>query len=198
MSADARIEEMILEFIGPFKFSDGEQYLFNSEVVNSSGLYIWTIKNEVTGHHYVHYVGETMHFGKRHREHFMNIVGLNYRIVDPLKAKMGIQSVIWNGMWRDKSKKAVANVIENQSSVSHFVLDYIDLLNIFLAPVDADSALRRHIEGCIGLNLRHNHVEHKVFYPDDNHVGRQTKEYGLQLRVVATENILGLDNVYHI
>ena len=49
-----------LDFVGPLKFHKGKNYLFESELVNSEGIYIWTIKDERNGKNYVHYIGETM------------------------------------------------------------------------------------------------------------------------------------------
>lgn len=198
MISDVGSSDIKLAFSGPLSFIDGDHYLFKSDFVNSEGVYIWTIKNEKTGCNLIHYIGETTQFGRRHREHFMNIVGLNYRIIDPNQARLGIESVVWNGMWRDKSKEAVANVIENHSRVSKLVIDYIGLINIFFAPTSLDSSLRKHIEGCIGSNLRIKHTEHKVFYPDDNQVGRQKKEFGYRISVACPDIILGLETDYQV
>lgn len=196
MISDVGRSEIKLAFSGPLSFTAGDHYLFKSDFVDSEGVYIWTIKNELTGCHLIHYIGETTNFGRRHREHFMNIVGLNYRIIDPNQARLGIESVVWNGMWRDKTEEAVANVIENHSRVSKIVSEYVGLINIFFAPTSVDPSLRKHIEGCIGFNLRIKHAEHKVFYPDDNQVGRQKKEFGYRINVACPDIVLGLETDY--
>jgi len=186
-------QTVTLDFYGPYKFVRGSQYLYDSEFVKSEGIYIWTIKDEKNGNNFVHYVGETSSFGKRQREHLIQMTGLNYRIIDPDFARQGIEKIVWNGMWRDKSLNAVATLLDNYNEVAKKVVDYIGLINLYFAPTFLGPDVRKHIEGCLGWNLRNKYPNLKTFYPDDNHVGTKAQRLGQQLIINLPENISGID-----
>ena len=188
------LEKMTLHFQGPFKFIKGENYLFDCEFVKSEGIYIWTIKDERNSINYIHYIGETVSFAKRQKEHIIQITGLNYKIIEPNEARNGIEKTIWNGMWRDKTKNAVANLIENYNEVSKSVVDYIGLINVYFAKIDCEKELRRHIEGCIASNLRNNYPHLQTFYPRDNRTGVKKEKLGMKIKIITDENIAGIDN----
>ena len=65
-----------LHFHGPFRFSKWGNYLFSSEYAMNEGIYIWAVMDETIGINYVHDIGETVSFAKRHREHLIQITGL--------------------------------------------------------------------------------------------------------------------------
>jgi hypothetical protein len=187
-----------LHFHGPFKFTAGDNDLFKSEFARSEGIYIWTIKDEMNNANYVHYIGETFSFAKRMREHFTHIAGLNYRILEPAAARQGIELRIWNGMWKDKTASAVANVLERYEEVTERVVEYVGLINVYFAPTTLETQLRKHVEGCIGWNLRKkNKIDPDLkltrFYPDDNHVGTKSKPIGKTLKIILEEPIAGID-----
>ena len=95
-----------LEFKGPFTFIGERDSVFKSSFANSSGIYLWTVRQRKDSTHLIHYVGETVSFAKRHKEHLIQILGLNYGIFDAEKAQGGVCEPIWNGLWRDKSSDA--------------------------------------------------------------------------------------------
>lgn len=181
-------EIKVLHFKGPYKFNKGDNYLFDSEFSKNEGIYIWTIKNIKNNLNYVHYIGETTSFFKRQKEHIIQITGLNYRIIEPNFAKQGIEKIIWNGMWRDKTKDAVSNLLENYGTVSKIVTEYISIINVYFAPTNYGKDLRKHIEGCIGWNFRNNYPHLKTFYPDDNHIGTKKERLGEKI-IVRTDEI---------
>lgn len=186
-------ETILLKFYGPYTFTAGSSYLFKSEFAKSEGIYIWTIKDEQHQQNLVHYIGETICFGKRQREHLIQITGLNYRIIDPTMARKGVERIVWDGLWRDRTPEAVARLLDSYEVVSRIVPNYIGLINIYFAPTTLEKHLRRHIEGCIGWNLRKNHPHLKTFYPDDNNVGRQKNLLGLRLMISSPEVIAGIE-----
>jgi len=182
-----------LDFVGPYSFVDGEITLFKAPCASSAGVYLWTIRQQNDGSHLIHYVGETTSIAKRHREHLINILGLNYGIFDAGKAQTGISELIWPGLWRDKTLDGPSRQIQAYGIMHDRVLSYLSTLNIFFAEVNVERALRKHIEGCIGWNLRNKHPEAKMLYPDDNHVGTMdNKNHGVLL-IRAAEQIRGLD-----
>jgi len=121
------------------------------------------------------------------------MTGLNYRIIDPDFARQGIEKIVWNGMWRDKSLSAVATLLDNYNEVTKKVVDYIGLINVYFAPTNFETDLRRHIEGCLGWNLRNKYLDLKIFYPDDNHVGTKAQRLEQKLLINLPENISGID-----
>ena len=189
----SQAEDLILDFKGPFKFTEGDNCLFESEFVSEEGIYLWTIHVPNAGKYYVYYIGETTAFGKRHREHFTHIVGLNYEILDAKSASEGTVNKIWQGMWRDRSPGAVPDVIRLYSSLKTEVLDYLDIIEVFFAPTSLEKGIRKHLEGSIGYNLRYNHPDLKLFYPDDNHIGTKKEPLNRTLRIHLPTPIEGID-----
>jgi hypothetical protein len=154
---------------------------------------LWVIKNKKDNLNYIEYIGETTSFGGRQKEHLIHILGLNYRIIDKDAASKGELKIIWNGLWRDKSKEGVGKLLDEYPQISQHILDYISLIDIYFAPTNLDKYLRKHIEGCIGWNLRNKYPQFKTFYPDDNHIGTFPEKLGKTLFINLPEPILGLD-----
>jgi hypothetical protein len=154
---------------------------------------LWTVRQASDNTYLIHYVGETVHLGNRQREHLIQILGLNYGIFDPDKARRGVCELLWGGLWRDKTTSGLGRMLFEYQRLNEDVVRYVEAISIFFAEMNAESTLRKHIEGCIGWNLRSNHPECKQLYPDDNHVGtRKVKKNG-QLLITAAEVIRGLD-----
>ena len=76
-------------------------------------IYLWIIKDTDSNINYIHYVGETINFSKRQKEHLAHILGLNYYVIDANLVKQGVHKIVWNGMWGDKSKDADSKTLEN-------------------------------------------------------------------------------------
>ena len=186
--------DIALNFTGPFTFMEGEMCLFQSVFTASPGIYLWTIKQDSDNAHLIHYAGETISLGKRHREHLIQILGLNYGIFDPDKACQGVSELLWKGLWRDKTAIGPLMQLKAYQGIHEDVLRYISILNVFFAELDIDNKLRKHVEGCIGWHLRNNHPEHKVLYPDDNHVGTRKNKGNGNLKISVPETIRGLDD----
>jgi len=159
---------------------------------------LWVIKDIKNDINYVHYVGETTNFSKRHKEHLTNILGLNYQVLNANSAKQGVYEVVWNGMWRDKSNDAAKHTLENYDNISRYVVNYVKCLDIYLAPTEFPPDIRRHIEGCIGWSLRSKYPELTRFYPADNHIARMKEPLNRTLTVSSDEPIAGLDNEIRI
>ena len=187
--------DITLNFVGPFSFSSEKKSLFKSECAQSAGIYLWTIKQKNDNSFLIHYVGETTNFSRRHREHLIHILGLNYGIFDPEKAQNGICKLIWPGLWRDKSNEAANKLIKAYEGFRDTVLRYIAIIDIFFAEIHVETQLRKHIEGCIGWNLRNNHPNAKNLYPDDNHIGTKKEKNRGNLIIQTSNHIKGLDSI---
>jgi len=187
------MDQTLLHFHGPFSFSKSERSLFHSEFAQDEGIYLWVINDEENRINYIHYVGETTNFAKRQREHFTHILGLDYSVIDPQKAKQGIHQVIWKGMWRDKSEDAVGDTLEYYENVCEHLIKYIEIIDIYFAKTNFPTNIRKHVEGCIGKDLRKKYPELTKFYPADNHLGTMKKMLGKIIKITADQPIAGLD-----
>ncbi len=187
------MSDLQLHFDGPFTFFDGPDSVFRSRFCRSAGVYLWTIRQASDNTHLIHYVGETTQLGNRHREHLVQILGLNYGIFHPDKAQQGVCEFLWGGSWRDRTANGPGRTISEYQRLREDVVRYVEVMSIFFAELKVDSRLRKHIEGCIGWNLRNNHPECKQLYPDDCHVGTMTDKKHGQLLITAAELIRGLD-----
>jgi hypothetical protein len=185
---------MNLTFTGPFTFA-GPDSVFEAPCSASAGISLWTIRQSADHAYLIHYVGETASLGKRYRDHLTHILGLNYGIIEPVKAREGVCKWAWKGMWRDRTATGPLRALKTYRDRHKKVLAYLDCIDIFFAVTDVDTKLRKHIEGCIGWNLRNNHPEWKVLYPDDNHVGAMAGVDHGELKISAPALIRGLNEI---
>ncbi len=181
---------LTLTFHGPYSFTENDRLVFHCKYAKSAGIYLW-VKNTNKGN-YISYVGETNSLAKRHREHLIGILGLNYGIFDPEKAKQGVLEFIWKGFWRDREAKELPALFEAYGKISEKVLEHLRIIDIYFAPTTVDTKTRKHIEGSMGWNLRKAHPEVATLYPADNHVGVGEK-IGAKLVITSDEPICGLD-----
>lgn len=188
------MNELILNFSGPFTLTDGKNSVFRSRHAKSAGIYLWTIRQKSDNVHLIHYVGETTRLGSRHREHLTQILGLNYGIFAPEKAQRGVCEPMWAGLWRDKTEDGPGKALTEYKRINEHVLKYVEIITIFFAEIIVEDKIRRHIEGCIGWDLRSNHPESKQLYPDDNQVGPMYERSHGHLLINVPEVIQGLDD----
>ena len=187
-----------LHFNGPYNFTKGDRSLFHSEFANDEGIYLWVIKDAKNDINYIHYIGETTNFGKRQKEHLTQILGLNYYVIDTDLAKQGIHEAIWTAMWRDKTNDAAGNDLKKYEQLNNDVRRYIEYMDVYFAPAAFSSEIRKHIEGCIGWNLRTKHPELTKFYPADNRVVRSKKLLHEKITMSSDQPIAGLDSAIEI
>jgi hypothetical protein len=90
---------LYLTFYGPHQWFDVGLItsIFYSDFANKSGIYIWTIPTDELGE-LVFYVGETEHFSKRFKEHFMCYLSGIYEVYDLEEIKKGKRIKIWQGL----------------------------------------------------------------------------------------------------
>jgi len=189
------MSDIHLDFTGPFTFTEGDRCIFHVPVSASSGVYLWAIRQLDCDEYLMHYVGETARLAKRHREHMVQILGLNYGIWDPDEAQRGVSKLVWTGLWRDRSADGPARAIRAYATHHDAAIRYLSVIEVFLVELQVDGRLRKHVEGCLGWHIRSGYPQHKVLYPDDNHIGR-TKEYRKgMMRISAPVVIRGLDPV---
>jgi hypothetical protein len=192
------MQPLQLHFHGPLSFLPGEASLFHSPYRDVSGVYLWTIKSDVDGHYHIHYIGEAEKFARRHREHLVHVLGLNYGIIDPDNARRGVVKWLWPGLWRDKSAEGPGRLLERYARLADDVFRYVSALTVFVAPLDVARGDRRHVEGCLSKHLRTAHPEVKTLYPDDNRALARATRLGVRLELTADAPIAGLDPMLEI
>ena len=187
------MNDLSIHFVGPLTFGAGPDSLFHSPLAASAGVYLWTVRQDRNGTHLIHYIGETYSFARRQREHLIHMLGMNYGIFDPDDARAGKSTRIWPGLWRDRSADSPVRLLERFESLAQVAVRYIRQMSVFFAEIDGDKKLRRHIEGCIGWNLRNRHPELCSLYPADNHLGLSRTPFHVRLHITSAEPIQGLD-----
>ena len=194
----ALMQDEPLHFSGPLSFMPGDQYLFTSDLCAEPCVYLWTVRSDVDGLHYIHYVGEAKSFAKRQREHLVHVLGLNYGFLDPEDARRGISTWRWPGLWRKRSSDGPGELIERYLSLGHAVLEYLESISIFAAPIHGGQELRRRVEGRIARSLKVNHPAAAKLYPNDNRTGIKKTVAGLRLAITSDQPIAGLDPVLEV
>ena len=177
-----------IHFDGPFKLHESKNCVFDKEICDQHGIYLWVIK-EKTGSNYISYIGETGRtFRKRLEEHILGMTSLDYRISDAEIRKEGEEKIIWDGHWRVKSMKKLIN---NYDRVSKYVINHIKTFDIYLSSFESDTRTRKRIEGEIGEIIKPN-KEYNKFFAIDTTIGWQTPIINKKIKINSDEELIGL------
>jgi len=189
-----------LKLFGPFKFfGNGGNLLFDADISFKGGIYLWTVKYK-TGY-LIDYVGETERtFRKRMKEHLEKILGGDYRICDPDILLQGKEKIIWNGLWRKGTKDKIGEFIKNYEIYAPIIKRYIEIHDVFLAPLSIDKRKRRLIEGNIAKIIKEQEAPISNLLPSDNRYvyNRKKAEEELIVKIKCDENIFGLPKMLRI
>lgn len=184
-----------LHFHGPFTFVDHGRGIAGSEFAKQEGLYLWT-KTDGT-RRFIHYVGETTNFLKRHKEHLTQMLGLNYGVFRTDAVAVDDPTPIHGGMWRDKSEDPLTRTVQAWLRLQKEIFANVESVEVFLAPTTLTNEVRKHVEGCLARQLRLRHPVEARFYPGDNRtIPRKT--VGAAVRVTSDLPIEGLDAVLEV
>ena len=179
-----------LHFRGPFTFIDHGHGIAASEFAKREGIYLWT-KTDGT-RRFIHYVGETTLFLKRHKAHLTQMLGLNYGVFRADAIAADDPAPIHGGMWRDKSPDPVTNTVQAWLHLQQAILASVESVEVFFAPTSLTNDMRKHVEGCLARQLRKRHPEEARFYPADNRTIPR-KAQGVMIAVTSDLPIEGLD-----
>lgn len=190
-------DSIAIHFNGPYSFVEENNSLFECKYSESAGIYLWTKRSSIG--YLICYVGQTANFSKRHKEHLIRILGLDYGIFSASAAREGRLEFYWKGLWRVKKgeKIPIAELIKNYQDpiFSSRVIEHIKSIEIFFAETeDLTQDIRKHIEGSIARNLRTQYPQYKVLYPDDNRTGVKRVKLNKKLVITSDQKILGLDS----
>lgn len=181
-----------LHFHGPFTFLDRGHAIARSEFANSEGVYLWVLTDGTQ--RFVHYVGETTVFLKRHKEHLTNILGINYGIFRADAVAANDPVPVFPGMWRQRSGDPLTTTVERWPRLQRAVLAYLESIEVFFAPTALTSEVRKHVEGRIARQLTERHPEAARFYPADNWTRTLPAPLGTRIVINSDRAIEGLDD----
>lgn len=183
-----------LKFYGPLKFGQCKNSLFNHKLANKKGIYLWTIPFE--NKYYIEYIGETgQSFYKRNKEHLIQVMGGNYRVIDMDSLKTGNVNILWNGMWRKGTRDKMNEFINLYVDLAPKLLYYITSVNVFIAPLDCDTRIRRRIEGSIAKYIKEQPSNINKFFPKDVRYWKiKDDEEPICIQINYPKLIVGLPN----
>lgn len=184
--------EYNVKIIGPFKIG-GENDVFQSPYADLCGIYIWAIY--VKGKFIINYIGETgLSFKKRTKEHLIQIMGGNYRVPDPKDLYVAKETILWDGLWRKGQRDKIVEFIDIYELLAPKIKEYIEMLNIFLIPMDVEARVRKLIEGNIAKHVRNQPICLSGLLPDDIRYIAEKKidEQSFSIKFLSSREILGL------
>lgn len=189
------VEPIFVQLFGPYKFDkNADENVFNNKWSEKKGVYLLTIPFGTK--FLVYYVGETgVSFSKRILQHVQNYLSGFYRIFDPEEFSKGKKVLLWGGMWKSNRKdpQNIFEFMENQSRLVPKAVRFIEQLQIFLAPINANKRIIERIESTIARTI--NEQEGIVGNFQDKDVryrARKSNEQEIKLVLDYPKLILGL------
>lgn len=182
-----------LHFRGPYTIcSETSDVLEGCECKTSNGIYLWVVPQHLRGYK-VSYLGETSKgFYSRTKEHVIQTLGGNYRVLDADQMRLGIEQIIWDGLWRRRAKDRLPEFLSRYEELAPLVKRYLFGQAVFLAPFEDDS-LRRRIEVALALHFRADQNS-SILLPRDIQFrnGRKPDEEAVSVTFSADGHIEGL------
>jgi len=185
--------DIAIDFHGPFKIGGNNgSILFSNQVSRHSGIYLFTV--QYNDGYLVYYVGETgKSFFERIKEHAIHYFGGNYRVYDPKAFKNAQKTLIWQGMWQRDTKDRMPIYIDKCHALVPIIRDFLKLLDIFVAPFEAETRLRRRIEGAFARHLRQQPPPIGNFQDDDiRYIQRKRDETPIHVRISCSHKLHGM------
>jgi hypothetical protein len=182
-----------LHFRGPFSIcSETDDVLANCPFRNGRGIYLWAVEL-LTTRYRISYLGETSRsFYCRTKEHLIQTMGGNYRVIDPDQMSQGIQQIVWNGLWRRKTRDKLPDFLSNYESLAPLIKRYLFGQVIFVAPLECELRLQRRVEGALAQHLRSLPEASSLLPNDIRFVLRIATESAVTMSVSADADIEGL------
>lgn len=196
-----KVEDVVkLKLSGPYKlFGNHDQLLFDADVSQKNGIYIWTIK--YSNGYLIDYIGETgRNFGQRMKEHLIEMLGGNYRICDSDMLLQGKEIIVWDGLWRKGTRDKIGEFISNYEKYAPIIKRYIEIHDVFLAPLTAERRKRQLIEGNIVKIIKgQNPPVSNLLPPDIRYFSnRKETEEGFTVNIESKKNVFGLPKTFKI
>jgi hypothetical protein len=181
-----------LRFYGPYLLcSEHEDLLAQCPYSKESGIYLKAVKQS-SGIYRVFYLGETgTSFYQRMKEHIVQTLGGNYRICDPDALREGIQTVIWDGLWRKGTRDKLPEFLQHYEALAPIVKRSLTVQEVFVAPFESERRLRQRIEGSLALALRSDTTASSLMASDVRYYKRRKDEEPVMVNIEAKSEIEG-------
>lgn len=166
-----------LHFQGPFPAcSEAEDVLDGCDCRDSPGLYLWAVE-QPTRSFRVSYIGETARsLYSRNKEHVIQTLGGNYRIIDADLMWQGVERVLWDGLWRLEARGRLPEFLRNYERLAPLIKRHLFGHSIFVSPFTGEDRLRRRIEGALARHLRSDQSASSLFPSDIRYFVRRATE----------------------
>lgn len=183
-----------LQFSGPFILcgTNGVSAL-DAEIASKAGLYLWTVRTHEGV--LVEYVGETgVSFAERSRQHMVQCLGGYYRIWDASLLRQGKRELVWGGMWQKHRRNSMAEFISVYTDLAPKILDYLSVIDVFVAPLDSTQRIRRRIERALWDSLGDQPPPVSTFLQDSirHNTRRKFEEEPVAVSISCAQAIEGL------
>ena len=187
-------DHIYLQFSGPFILCGNDGILlFKEEISQRAGIYLWSVN--IDAEFLVDYVGETgQSFSQRMKDHMIQCLGGNYRICEPLLFSQGKRELIWNGLWQKEVRDCIPDFVDNYIELAPKIKEYLELLRVFVAPIETTPRIRRRIEGAMAFSLREQPSPVGTFIGDAIRYSRRSvDEEPIEVSISCSHRILGLN-----
>jgi hypothetical protein len=187
------MQPLHLHFHGPYALcSETADVLDGCEHQNSGGLYLWVV-GQNTGHFKISYLGETSRsFYSRTKEHIVQTLGGNYRVIDADQMRLGVEQIIWDGLWRRDARKRLPEFLTRYEELAPLIKRYLYGQAVFVAPFQGERRLLRRIEGALAIHMCSDSNASSLFPCDIRYVIRNATEAAVTVTVSADQHIEGL------
>ena len=186
-------ESLGIHFHGPYGLAgQHEKMLFGESISQEAGVYLWTVRTP--DGFLVEYVGQTGEsFAKRTKDHMIHTFGGNYRVCDPQLMRQGQLKVVWLGLWRRGTKDKMPEFAQRYLSLAPAIQEYLEAVELFLAPIVGNRRLRERIEGAIAHVIREQSAPaSSLLSPDIRYRSRTQGEVPVSIDIVCDQAVLGL------
>jgi hypothetical protein len=189
-----------IHFNGPYGLSgQHNRLLFGEPISQKAGVYLWTVRT--SDGFIVEYVGQTGEsFAKRTKDHMIQTFGGNYRVCDPQLLRQGEVKVVWLGLWRKGTEDKMAEFAQRYLELAPVIQEYLEAIELFLAPVTGDRRMRERIEGAIAHQIREQSAPASSLLPHGHtlqteNAGRSVIVGGYRMRSGGTRDSITVDRV---
>jgi hypothetical protein len=101
--------------------------------------------------------------------------------------------VVWLGLWRKDTKDKMPEFAERHLSLAPVIQEYLEAIELFLAPIEGNRRLRERIEGAIAHQIREQSAPASSLLPPDiRYRSRMQSEVPVSLDIECDQVVLGL------
>lgn len=178
---------VLIHFQGPYALCDPTLGLLGDcPISDCKGLYLQTVRQREGGHK-VTYVGMTERtFYERAKQHAIQELGGNYRVLDPDAASRGAAVVLWNGLWRKDHRREFHLFLDRYAALAPLIKRSLLSASVFVAASEHGVRTVSRIEAAIARRLLDDPNASSLMPHDIRYRGRRGDEDALA--VVATSS----------